>query len=129
MLERSYKELITIDDYQGRLEYLKLLDNNADSPRGISQEFFTSRLWKHIRKQVIDRDMRFDLGVFGVYIDGSVYVHHINPINIEDIMNMTPKLTDLNNLVCTSLASHNAIHYKPTADLYVERRPGDTKLW
>lgn len=127
--DRSYEELISYKDYHSRLEYLKLLDNNATSPRGISEEFFTGRLWREIRKLVIDRDVRFDLGVFGMYIDGPVYVHHINPIDEHDIIYMTDKLTSLNNLVSTSLMTHNAIHYKPNADIYVERRPGDTKLW
>lgn len=128
-MDRSYSELITLPDYASRLEYLKLLDNNAESPRGISAEFYTSDTWKRIRRSVIDRDARFDLGVFGLYIDGAVYVHHINPINEDDIRTMSTRLTSLDNLVCTSLDTHNAIHYKPKEDDYVERKPGDTKQW
>lgn len=127
---RSYSELILLPDYQTRLEYLKLLDNNASSPRSVSLEFFVSDYWKRIRKMVIDRDARFDLGIFGLYIDGPVYVHHINPINKEDIYYRTAKLTDLDNLITTSLDTHNAIHYKRRVDdPYIERRPGDTILW
>ena len=127
---RSYEELVQIPDFNSRLEYLKLLDNNVDSPRGISGDYFRSDHWrKVIRKQVMDRDRRFDLGVFGAYIDGPVYVHHINPITDYDIIHMTSKVTDLNNLISTSLDTHNAIHYKSSKDEYVERMPGDTKLW
>ena len=127
---RSYEELVQIPDFNSRLEYLKLLDNNVDSPRGISGDYFRSDHWrKVIRKQVMDRDRRFDLGVFGVYIDGPVYVHHINPITDYDIIHMTSKVTDLNNLISTSLTTHNSIHYKAPDDPYVERCPGDTKLW
>ena len=126
---KSYHELIQIKDYHSRLEYLKLLDNNANSPRSISLEFYNSLLWHTIRTEVIKRDGRFDLGIFGMCIDGAVYVHHINPINETDIINMSFKLTDVNNLVCVSLATHNAIHYKTKLDTYVERKPGDTKLW
>lgn len=129
MLERSYRELILMPDYDSRLEYLKLLDNNASSPRVVSLDFFQSRLWREIRKLVIQRDVGFDLGVFGIYICGPIYVHHINPIDKDDILNMTAKLTNLDNLICTSLDTHNAIHYKPAKDVYIERRPGDTIDW
>lgn len=129
-MTKSYSELILLPDYQTRLEYLKLLDNNATSPRSVSLEFFVSDYWKRIRKMVIDRDARFDLGIFGLYIDGPVYVHHINPITKEDIFYRTNKLTDLDNLITTSLDTHNAIHYKHRIDdPYIERRPGDTILW
>jgi len=129
MIKRSYAELVTIPDYHGRLEYLKLLDNNRDSPRNISEQFFKSSMWRDIRDKVLERDGRFDLGIFGIYIDGPVYVHHIDPINEEDIINLTHKLLSLDNLISSSLDSHNAIHYKPKKDEYVERKPGDTKLW
>lgn len=128
-MKKSYSELMSISDFHERLEYLKLLDNNATSPRSISEEFYKSETWRTIRDQVMDRDGRFDLGIFGIYIDGPVYVHHINPIEKEDIIYMTPKLLSLDNLICTSLDTHNKIHYKPEDKPYVERRPGDTKLW
>lgn len=129
MIERSYLEACEFPDYHSRLEYLKLLDNNATSPRNISVEFYTSDLWKRIREQIIKRDCRFDLGVFGMYIEGAVYVHHINPISENDILNMSDKLTNPNNLICVSLQTHNAIHYKQKTEEYTERKPGDTKLW
>lgn len=127
--DKSYQGLTSLTNYSERLEYLKLLDGNVSSPRHMSQNFYKSDLWKHIRQQVIKRDGRFDLGIFGMYIDGPVYVHHINPIVEEDILNMSDKLLSLDNLICTSLDTHNAIHYKEKADEYVERQPGDTILW
>ena len=129
MMERSYSELSTLATYSERLEYLKLLDGNASSPRHMSESFYQSPLWKSIRDSVIKRDIRFDLGVFGMYIHGVVFVHHINPIEEYDIINCTPKLTSLDNLVCTSLDTHNAIHYKQQQEEYIERQQGDTKLW
>ena len=128
-MSKTYSELITLPTYAERLEYLKLLDGNAKSPRHISGPFYKSDIWKHIRKQVMNRDARFDLGIFGMYITGPVYVHHIDPIEEEDILNMTEKLLSLDNLVCTSLETHNAIHYKDQIEPYVERQPGDTILW
>lgn len=127
---RSYSELIKIPSFSERLEYLKLLDNNATSPRHMSSQFYQSRTWKTIRQQIIDRDLGFDLGVFGVYIDGPMLVHHINPINESDIIYQTAKLLDPENLITTSGNTHNLIHYnKVEKEQWIERTPGDTKLW
>lgn len=127
---RSYSELILIPSFSERLEYLKLLDNNAESPRHMSGDFFKSKAWLITRQMIIDRDLGFDLGVFGVYIDGPMYVHHINPINEYDIRNQTKRLLDPDNLITVSMNAHNSIHYKKVEkETWVERRPGDTKLW
>lgn len=128
-MERSYSEMMQYGSYQERLEYLKLLDGNVSSPRHISEEFYKSDMWRFIRDNVIGRDVRFDLGIFGMYINGPVYVHHIDPITEYDILNLTPKLISMDNLVCTSLDTHNAIHYKPKKEEYIEREPGDTIFW
>lgn len=96
----------------------------------MSGPFYQSNIWKTIRKQVIDRDLGFDLGIFGVYIEGPMYVHHINPINENDIRFRTKKLLDLDNLITVSDKTHKLIHYKKQVkEPWVERRPGDTKLW
>lgn len=127
---KSYKELIQLDSYSERLEYLKLLDNNVTSPRHMSEQFYKSHAWMILRKSIIDRDLGFDLGVFGVYIPSIVIVHHINPIEESDIVYQTRKLLDPDNLITTSLDTHNKIHYKQEVeDKWIERRPGDTKLW
>lgn len=127
---RSYSELITIDNFPERLEYLKLLDNNVNSPRHMSESFYKSTTWKKIRNDIITRDLGFDLGVFGVYIHDTVMVHHINPITEHDILYQTDKLLNPENLITVSLNTHNLIHYKNEArDVWVERTPGDTKLW
>lgn len=127
---RSYSELILIDNYTDRLEYLKLLDNNVDSPRDISERFYKSDTWLYVRKTIIDRDHGFDLGIFGLYIDGVKMVHHINPITEFDIIYQTYKLTDPENLITVSIPTHNKIHYNnDEKEEWVERSPGDTKLW
>lgn len=127
---RSYSELIKLESFEERLTYLKLLDNNITSPRHMSRDFYTSHIWKTVRKQIIERDLGFDLGVFGVYIEGPMLVHHINPINENDIIFQTAKLLDPENLVTTSNHTHNLIHYnKKEKDVWVERIPGDTKPW
>ena len=127
---RSYTELIKLEDYNDRLEYLKLLDNNATSPRHMSEQFYKSNLWKHVRQTIIDRDLGFDLGIFGLYIDGVKMVHHINPINESDIIYQTSRLLDPENLITTSIGTHNKIHYNTEErEVWTERTPGDTKLW
>jgi hypothetical protein len=127
---KSYNELINIHTFTERLEYLKLLDNNATSPRNISGEFYRSTTWKSVRQSIIDRDLGFDLGIFGLYIEGPMFVHHINPIDESDIIYLTSRLLDPDNLITSSLETHNAIHYKQEEkELWIERVPGDTKLW
>lgn len=127
---KSYSEMLKYESHSDRLEYLKLLDNNATSPRHMSEQFYKSHIWRTVRKRVIDRDMGFDLGVFGVYILDKVIVHHINPIDESDILNLSPKLTDMENLITVSLDTHNRIHYnRVIKDSWDERKPGDTKLW
>jgi hypothetical protein len=127
---RSYSELILLPTFTERLEYLKLLDNNVTSPRHMSAGFYQSRTWKHIRQFIIDRDLGFDLGMFGVYIEGPMLVHHINPINESDIIYQTKKLLDPENLITVAGITHNLIHYnKKEKEQWVERKPGDTKLW
>lgn len=127
---RSYSELITLDSYQERLEYLMLLDNNATSPRHMSAEFYHSHTWRVFKQQIVKRDLRFDLGATGIYIPGIVIVHHINPIDEHDIRTMSRKLLDPENVITTSIETHNKIHYKQKIeDKWVERTPGDTILW
>ena len=127
---KSYSEVIKLESFDERLEYLKLLDNNVKSPRHMSMRFYKSSWWETVRQQIISRDLGFDLGVFGVYIDGPMIVHHINPIDEYDIINMTDKLLNPENLITVSDNTHNKIHYnQKEKEVWVERKPGDTKLW
>lgn len=127
---KSYSELLMIPSFSERLAYLQLFDNNATSPRHMSSGFYQSKTWKILRKKIIDRDLGFDLGVFGIYIDGPMLVHHINPINESDIIYQTDRLLNPENLITTSGITHNLIHYnKVEKEKWVDRKPGDTKLW
>ena len=96
----------------------------------MSRPFYKSKIWETTRDIILERDLGFDLGVFGVYIDGAMYVHHIDPITEYDIVHMTKKVLDPENLITVSGDTHNKIHYnKQEKDIWVERKPGDTKLW
>lgn len=127
---RSYSELIKLKSFDERLGYLMLLDNNVTSPRHMSMQFYKSRAWATVRDMIISRDLGFDLGVMDVYIDGHVFVHHINPIGESDIIYQTDKLLNPENLITTSMTTHNIIHYgSELEDEWVERKPGDHILW
>ena len=44
-------------------------------------------------------------------IYGKILIHHMNPINDKDILNLTEILLNPEYLICVSHATHNAIHY------------------
>lgn len=131
MLDKRYSEVIKLKTFKERLEYLRLTGVSVESPRDISQAFYNGRQWKLVREDIAKRDLGCDLGVFGVYIYESIYVHHINPITQSDIeSNNYEKLYGHENLICTSLDTHNIIHYRKEIETpYVDRSPGDTTLW
>ena len=122
---RRYSDMILLPSFKERLDYLMLLDGNVKSPRKNAMAFYQGKTWKQVRKEIIFRDLAFDLGVEGVDILDKVLVHHINPITDEDILNESRKLYDPENLITMSLNTHNIIHYGNKEDEYVERQPGD----
>ena len=56
---------------------------------------------------------------------------NINPIEEHDIIYLTDKLINPENLITTSGTTHNKIHYsqEEPEEPWVERTPGDTILW
>lgn len=136
-MTKSYSELIQYPTYDERLKYLYLqskvgLETFGDE-RYLNQMLYRTPEWKAVRDMVILRDEGFDLGLEDIIIDGPIFVHHINPIIPEDIINRDPIVFDLENLISMSRQTHDAIHYGRRIDIlendYVERQPGDTKLW
>jgi len=133
---RTYSKLITLPTFQERFEYLALGGQVGHSTFGtdryLNQKFYTSREWRRLRHQIIVRDEACDLGIPGLDIYGSIYVHHINPITIDDIENNYDILLDPEFLICTSYNTHQAITFGNKNNLFklpTERRKGDTKLW
>ena len=136
MLLKSYRNLIRLPTILDRFEYLKIKANVGDPTFGfdrfINQDFYQSREWRQIRMKVIARDEGCDLGMPDYPIGGKVIIHHINPITVEDIENASDLLFDLDNLICVSESTHNAIHFGDETLLPAEpiiRRPGDTCPW
>lgn len=102
------------------------------SHRYLNQMIYKSKKWKSIRNEVILRDNGCDMAHEDYIISGPIYIHHINPISIDDILNENKNIFDLENLISTSYKTHDAIHYGSSNNLpklYIERKLNDTKLW
>ena len=112
---RTYSELIKLNTFEDRFEYLKLNGQVGSETFGFdryfNQVFYRSREWKRIRNEVIIRDNGCDLGITGREIFGNVLIHHMNPITLQDIESQSTFLMDPEYLICTTHQTHNAIHY------------------
>lgn len=133
---RTYSELSELSTFQERFRYLQLGgfvgEETFGFDRYINQKFYMSKEWKSIRDAIIVRDCGCDLGVEGYEIHGRLYIHHMNPIAVNDIVDQTEFLLNPEYLICTSFNTHNAIHYGDESLLItepVERKPNDTCPW
>lgn len=136
MITRSYSEMRRFETFEERYEYLRLGGMVGEVTFGfdryVNQAFYKSSEWQTTRNGVILRDNGCDLGVRGHEINGSVLVHHMNPVEVDDILDREDWLLNPDFLITTTQKTHNAIHYGDKSLLpqdFVERRPGDTKLW
>lgn len=133
----SYNEMAQFLTFEERYRYLKqnakVAEDTFGFERYLNQQFYKSREWQQLRNHIIVRDNGCDLGCPDHPIQGSIYIHHINPISKEDVIEHSDKLVDPNNLVCVSLETHNAIHYGDDQILekyeFAERTPNDTCPW
>lgn len=133
---RTYSELLRLSTFEQRFSYLALRGGVGDSTFGfdryVNQQFYRSRQWRQIREHVIVRDLGCDLGVDGYQIHDRLTIHHMNPMQVEEIFDGDPSILDPEFLITTTHRTHNAIHYgdeKLLPKPLVERRRGDTKLW
>ena len=134
---KTYSELITLPTFEERYRYLRLSGSVGKETFGfdryLNQLFYQrSQLWKHIRDEVIIRDNGCDLGVEDRDIYGRVIVHHMNPISMEDLLHESDYLLNPEFLICTSHATHNAIHYgdeKLLMNGLIERTKNDMCPW
>lgn len=133
---KTYSELIKIKSFEDRLLYLAcsgVVGNiTFGGHRYLNQMLYKSPEWKCVKRDVLFRDNGCDLAHEDHSILGSIYIHHINPITIEDILDNRPCVFDLDNLVCTSFKTHNLIHYGNIKDIpkdFIERKKNDTCPW
>lgn len=136
MIIKTYNELIRLRTFEERFEYLRVGGvvgkQTFGLDRYINQSFYRSTEWKHVRRDVIVRDNGCDLAFECMNIFGRVIVHHINPISVEDIKEGKSCIFDMQNLICTSHNTSNAIHYGDRSlllNIPEDRKRGDTKLW
>ncbi len=133
---KTYSELLTFKTFEERFDYLCLRNSIGIATFGfdryINQDFYNSRVWRSHRDKIIVRDEACDLAIEGRDIFDSIRIHHMNPMTLEDVENGNPDILNPEFLICTSINTHNAIHFgssKSLTRLPIERRRGDTKLW
>lgn len=136
---RTYSELITIPTFEERYMYLriggKIGDETFGFDRYLNQKFYKSDEWLEVRDFVIVRDMGCDLGCPDHKIPEGirVMVHHMNPIDLDDLVHRTKYLLDPEFLITTIKLTHDAIHYGNDSVIFdkpfAERRPNDTCPW
>ena len=114
---RTYTELIQLPDFISRYEYLRLGGKVGEDTFGfdrwLNQDFYTSKEWRKFRREIISRDLGCDLACKDrPFLQGeTVIIHHMNPIDKNDILNHTEFLMDPEYVIATSSETHNAIHY------------------
>lgn len=133
---RRYSELIEIDDYAKRYEYLKLGGKVGTETFGferyLNQKFYQSKEWKQVRDAIIIRDNGCDMAFSGREICSKIIIHHINPILPKDIIDKEDWILNPEFLVCVSKQTHDAIHYGDKSLLMLDpviRTKNDTCPW
>ena len=141
-MSKSYSELIKLDTFEDRFDYLSLDGiigkETFGFDRWVNQRFYTSKEWKKVRDFVITRDGGCDLAIpdrklYYGSARAKIIVHHINPISLDDIENSTSYLLDPENLITTSELTHDAIHFGNkdilVSSILVVRQKNDTCPW
>lgn len=133
---RTYSEMIALPTFEERFKYLQLNGTVAKDTFGfdryINQNFYRSKEWKRVRDFVILRDNGCDLAAEDYVIHGKIIIHHMNPITVKDISDVTDYLMNPEYLISTTHSTHNAIHYGDESLLMMlptERCKNDTCPW
>lgn len=133
---KTYTELSKLKTLEERFEYLKLDSVVGKTTFGwdryLNQKFYSSKEWKKLRNKLIIRDNGSELGLEEYPINGKIVIHHMNPINVYDILDLTEYLSSPEYLICMSVQMHNAIHYGDINLIPkgpITRFPGDTCPW
>ena len=133
---KTYSELVKLDSFEERYSYLRIGGAVGKETFGydryLNQILYTSDEWRSLRREIIIRDNGCDLGVDGFEIHGRILIHHINSITVDDVLRRAVKVFDPENLISTTLSTHNAIHYGDESLLLllpIERTKNDTCPW
>lgn len=133
---RTYSQLLTLRTFEERFDYLYLQKSIGIATFGfdryINQDLYNSSVWRSLRHKIIERDQACDLGIKGREILDSIRIHHMNPITLEDVEDGNPDIFNPEFLICTSINTHNAIHFGSSSSLTrlpTERSRNDTCPW
>lgn len=133
---RTYSSLRQLETFEERFEYLKLGGDVGRSTFGfdryLNQRFYRSPEWKSVRRHVILRDNGCNLGIPGYEIYDVVLIHHMNPMNVDDIVHRKDEILNPEFLVTTNMRTHNEIHYgieRREPKVVLSRTPNDTRPW
>lgn len=133
---RRYSELKKLKTFEERFEYLRLAGVVGESTFGfdryLNQLLYTSSKWRKTREGIIIRDNGCDLGVPGYDLRTMIIIHHMNPLSIKDIEEVSDDIFNPEYLICVSQRTHNAIHFGDESLLPkgpIERKPYDTCPW
>lgn len=133
---KTYSELIKLQTFEERFQYLKLNgvvgEETFGFDRYLNQAFYQSPEWRSLRNYIIIRDNGCDLGIADRELNSRIYIHHMNPITKEDILAMNEYVMNPEYLICVSKTTHDAIHYGDESLLLsvpVERSKNDTCPW
>lgn len=135
-MTRCYTDLIQLPTFKERYEYLRLAGivgrDTFGFDRYLNQKFYHSAEWKKIRRDVIIRDEGRDLAMEGYELQDNIFIHHMNPMVPEDLVNVPEWILNPEYLVCVSKRTHDAIHFGDAStlpQLPMERTPNDTCPW
>lgn len=132
---RTYSELISIPTFGERYKYLKLNGSVGQDTFGfdriVNQKFYHSSEWRNLRNKIIVRDEACDLAMPEHELHSRIIIHHMNPIRLQDIVDLTEYVMNPEYLICVSHNTHNAIHYGDESMIqdYVARSRNDTCPW
>lgn len=135
---KTYSELKRLRTFEERFAYLRL-DGKVGREtfgfdRAFNQMFYKSEEWSQVRDYVIVRDNGCDLGIpeHKIAEGQKIFIHHMNPIMLSDIVHSTDILLNPDYLITTILNTHNAIHYGDESLLVtapIVRSRNDTCPW
>lgn len=134
---RTYSELITLPTFEERFRYLQLNGVVGETTFGFDRYlnqylYQRSKRWKDVRDYVIIRDNGCDLACEDRMLYSHIFVHHMNPLTLQDLENESAFVWDPEYLISTSQRTHNAIHYGDENLLIkapIERSKNDTCPW
>lgn len=134
---KCYSELILLPSFEERFNYLQVTGAKVGGDtfgydRYLNQKFYSSPEWRHFRNTIIVRDNGCEMGLSEYPIFGEIYIHHIRPLTVDDLVNRSGFLMDPENVICVSFDLHNRIHYGSLSEAFtqpIERSKNDTCPW